>query len=169
MKLTCSRFSYPGSWFTSEGGIYRDILLLISHAFRRYFAKKFRRIIAETNAVRVTPIDAEEKHVPWFRRIFSRNKTVAVAEDGSDKASETEERGNSIRKKLRTDMIRRMDDAPKRVDPNGWISQGSTIPLQRFSTVQSNQDPPRHLSFASPSPERPTLSPRITKGPIMKR
>ncbi|KAK0454525.1 cation transport protein-domain-containing protein [Armillaria borealis] len=135
---------------------------------RRYFAKKFQRIIAETNAARVTPIDAEEKHVPWFRRIFTRNKTVAVAEDGSDKASETEGRGNSIRKKLRTDMIRRMDDAPKRVDPNGWISQGSTIPLQRFSTVQSNQDPPRHLSFASPSPERPTQSPRITKGPIMK-
>ncbi|SJK97970.1 uncharacterized protein ARMOST_01226 [Armillaria ostoyae] len=136
---------------------------------RRYFAKKFQRIIAETNAARVTPIDAEEKHVPWFRRIFTRNKTVAVAEDGSDKASETEGRGNSMRKKLRTDMIRRMDDAPKRVDPNGWISQGSTIPLQRFSTVQSNQDPPRHLSFASPSPERPTQSPRIAKGPIMKR
>lgn len=107
--------------------------------------------------------------MPWFRRVFTRNKTVAVAEDGSDKASETEGRGNSIRKKLRTDMIRRMDDAPKRVDPNGWISQGSSIPLQRFSTVQSNQDPPRHLSFASRSPERPTLSPRITKGPIMKR
>ncbi|KAK0195856.1 cation transport protein-domain-containing protein [Armillaria mellea] len=136
---------------------------------RRYFAKKFQRIIAETNAARVTPIDAEEKHVPWFRRIFTRNKAVAVAEDGSDKASETEGRGNSIRRKLRTDMIRRMDDAPKRVDPNGWISQGSTIPLQRFSTMQSNQDPPRHLSFANPSPERPTQSPRITKGPIMKR
>ncbi|KAK0226367.1 cation transport protein-domain-containing protein [Armillaria fumosa] len=136
---------------------------------RRYFAKKFQRIIAENNAARFTPIDAEEKHVPWFRRVFTRNKTVAVAEDGSDKASETEGRGNSIRKKLRTDMIRRMDDAPKRVDPNGWISQGSSIPLQRFSTVQSNQDPPRHLSFASPSQERPTLSPRITKSPIMKR
>ncbi|KAK0212417.1 cation transport protein-domain-containing protein [Desarmillaria ectypa] len=136
---------------------------------RRYFAKKFRRIIAETNATRVAPIDAEEKHVPWFRRIFMRNKTVAVAEDGRDKAAETGGQGSIIRRKLRTDMIRRMDDAPKRVDPNGWISQGSTIPLQRLSTVQSNRDASRHLSFASPSPERSTQSMRMTRGPIMKR
>ncbi|KAG7449729.1 uncharacterized protein BT62DRAFT_928462 [Guyanagaster necrorhizus] len=137
---------------------------------RRYFAKKFRRIIAETSAVHIAPIDAEEKYVPWFRRIFtSRNKTVTVTEVGRDKGAETERRSCIIRKKLRTDMIRRMDDAPKRVDPNGWISEGRTIPLQRFSTVQSNQDVPRHLSFASPSPERPPQSPRITKGPLMKR
>lgn len=60
--------------------------------------------------------------------------------------------GGGVIRKLRPDMIRRMDDAPKLVDPNGWISQGGGVPMVQAPTALSN----RQLSFAedtfSPSP-----------------
>ena len=52
-----------------------------------------------------------------------------MSEDGS-----TTPREKEAHKKLRTDMIRRMDAPPTRVNPSGWISEGITTPLKRLST-----------------------------------
>jgi hypothetical protein len=71
-------------------------------------------------------------------------------------------------KKLRTDMIRRMDAPPKRVDPNGWISEGITTPLKKFSAkIGSSGGPEKGQAAEQPSSLVRIESPRnLTSSPI---
>lgn len=92
--------------------------------------------------------DAESATQPWARRfvsLFSKNTGLStVTEDAEEEKDESKERSGGVIRKLRPDMIRRMDDAPKLVDPSGWISEGQSVPMNRAPTMQST----RQLVFA---------------------
>lgn len=114
--------------------------------------------------------DVEKPPGSWPRRIatFLRggHDLSAVTEGSAEDTNGHERNGTPLPRKLRTDMIRRMDDAPKLVDPNGWISEGRMVPMKRFSTIQSVQDPPRHLSFADLDLDRSDLRNGQLKSPF---
>ncbi|KAH9855968.1 cation transport protein-domain-containing protein [Lenzites betulinus] len=96
---------------------------------RNFFARKFRRIVEAELARRAAremhaPVDV--KIEPWWKKLWTMLKwgrgtrlrsfsDVSVQEVGPVKG-----RG---RLHLRTDMIRRVEGAPKLVDPSGWISE----------------------------------------------
>ncbi|KAI9062394.1 hypothetical protein FKP32DRAFT_1593550 [Trametes sanguinea] len=96
---------------------------------RSFFARKFQRIVEAELARRAArrmhaPVDV--KIEPWWRRLWTLLKwrrgtrlrsfsDISVQEVGPVKT-----RG---RIHLRPDMIRRVEGAPKLVDPSGWISQ----------------------------------------------
>jgi len=59
----------------------------------------------------------------WMTTLFHSGHIVTEEDqDGSDSDRYPK---RSIIKKLRPDMIRRMDDAPKLVNPSGWITAGN--------------------------------------------
>lgn len=68
--------------------------------------------------------------------------TEASGEGQSDDEKEAKHKkrpGVKALRKLRTDMIRRMDDAPKPVGPNGWISEEPVqAPSRRPRAVSVN-------------------------------
>ncbi|KAH0829084.1 cation transport protein-domain-containing protein [Lanmaoa asiatica] len=106
---------------------------------RHFFAKKFKYII-QAEAVRKTQSQqSPELASATGRRIFTwsvtslRHRTglSPVAEKCTSEDVSSTPRGNG---KLTTDMIRRMDAPPKRVNPSGWISEGITTPLKRLSS-----------------------------------
>ncbi|KAG5342632.1 hypothetical protein C0989_012137 [Termitomyces sp. Mn162] len=103
---------------------------------RHYFAIKFRHVLkanAEKHAEEVAPTG---RSTSWSHRVstlLSKKHLDVVDVKKRDKK-------NGIFQKLRPDMIRRMDDAPKRVNPSGH-----TVPLEKTPTVQNTK--PGHLSF----------------------
>ncbi|KAI0669657.1 cation transport protein-domain-containing protein, partial [Trametes maxima] len=98
---------------------------------RSFFARKFQRIVEAELARRAAremhePVDV--KIEPWWKRLWTKVQwqrgtrlrsfsDISVQEIGPVKA-----RG---RIHLRPDMIRRVEGAPKLVDPSGWISEGA--------------------------------------------
>lgn len=92
--------------------------------------------------------EAELAARPWthrFASLFRKNTGLSTVDEiTEDDKDESKERTGGIIRKLRPDMIRRMDDAPKLVDPSGWISEGQSVPMMRAPTVQST----RQLAFA---------------------
>jgi len=116
---------------------------------RYYFEKKFEHVIE--NSIKQALDEEQSGFARTFTNLFKRKINVpSPSEDDAEEHSEKEKK-----KKLRTDMIRRMDDAPKLVNPSGWISEGDRIPVKRHNTVQSNANMDgRHLSFTEKSPER---------------
>ncbi|KAJ3572113.1 hypothetical protein NP233_g3294 [Leucocoprinus birnbaumii] len=67
---------------------------------------------------------------PWSDRMAAlfrpgrRIQISVVADDSSDGSSSERANKRGIIRKLRPDMIRRMDDAPKLVNPSGWVTSG---------------------------------------------
>ncbi|THV06206.1 hypothetical protein K435DRAFT_773402 [Dendrothele bispora CBS 962.96] len=118
---------------------------------KHYFEKKFEHVIQASlsQAIDEEQIGFSRTFTNLFRR---REKSNPPSDDDAEERSEKEKKTGL--KKLRTDMIRRVDDAPKLVNPSGWISEGDRIQMKRTSTIRSNADPNRHLSFAEPSPEQ---------------
>lgn len=94
--------------------------------------------------------------VPWWERVlirvFSHKNNGSDEHVTADDDSFTKEtkRANSTR--VRTDMIRRMDDAPKLVTPSGFLSEGRMTTVQENSNERSQQaappSPVRQLAFA---------------------
>ncbi|KAL0955885.1 hypothetical protein HGRIS_002083 [Hohenbuehelia grisea] len=124
-----------------------------------YFAKKFEHIIAakaEKQAEDLVVAEAEAETRPWpsrFASVFRKNSDLsAVAEDSREESKEHEHSSKNISKKLRTDMIRRVDDAPKLINPSGWISEGDRVQLKKVPTIQPETT--RQLAFA----RTPTIS-----------
>ncbi|KAK7036416.1 hypothetical protein VNI00_011613 [Paramarasmius palmivorus] len=120
-----------------------------------YFEKKFEHIIEAAAASESVAVPYSEKNTHWARRLVSflhRERGIPVTEDSDESDHDDKERANTGHtKRVRTDMIRRMDDAPKLVNPSGWISEGDRIPMKRHATIQSaTQD--RRLSFITPLP-----------------
>ncbi|KAH9889441.1 TrkH-domain-containing protein [Cubamyces lactineus] len=107
---------------------------------RSFFARKFQRIVEAELARRAArrmhgPVDV--KIEPWWKKLWTMFKwrrgtrlrsfsDISVEEVGPVKA-----RG---RIHLRPDMIRRVEGAPKLVDPSGWISE-------RVSEQTNQNDP----------------------------
>lgn len=59
---------------------------------------------------------------------------------GSEGETDEKRRSRNLSKKalhnLRPDMIRRMDDAPKPVDPSGWVSERPAIRPRVLSQIK---------------------------------
>ena len=99
---------------------------------------------------------------------------------GSSPSSASNTEGQRSPRRLRPDMIRRVDGAPKLVNPSGWISEGNAGPTNVRSTKQSDK---RELSPSaahdvqhplaqegrSTSPTRPVSSGQPRVGRPLKR
>ncbi|KAG2153183.1 cation transport protein-domain-containing protein [Suillus clintonianus] len=130
---------------------------------RYYFAKTFDHII-EVEAARQAAIKVEQQLATasgssvsskggWSRRIFRRKTGLStVPEDSASDDARTTPKDSA--KRLRPDMIRRMDAPPKLVNPSGRITESGAIPMKRFSlkssatSLNDEQGPsPRQLAF----------------------
>ncbi|KAF7296116.1 Potassium transport protein [Mycena kentingensis (nom. inval.)] len=127
-----------------------------------YFAKKFDHIIA---AAKARAADDVEKS-PWPRRMFSgyRSARRTSTHDAATTRQDTDDEEEAIEKKkkkkkkgfmrkLRPDMIQRMDKPPQLVNPSGWISEGAHTP------IPSPQPP------SSPQPSSSTIPPENAATP----
>ncbi len=116
---------------------------------REIFADKFRHIVEAEMSRRVSEkvhAPVEVKVLPWWKkatriasRAFSkpqsRSSTVAEARHSTESSHE---RGRPLTSsRLRPEMIRRMDDAPKLVNPSGYISEGHSPNLSRQVTAHT--------------------------------
>jgi hypothetical protein len=91
----------------------------------------------------------------WFKRLshISGPSTPSDSEEKPQPSSKKHHAGThkerqDASRKLGVDMIRRMDDAPRLVDPNGWIS--SAMPSD--SPLQDRSDKPQTPLPAEESP-----------------
>ena len=105
---------------------------------REIFASKFKHVVQTEIARRVAnkmnePVEVQL--VPWWKRaarmlVGPRLSTIPEATNSTESTAREREkdrdRKHTIANKLRPDMIRRMNDAPKLVDPSGYISEGQT-------------------------------------------
>ncbi|KAF8967965.1 cation transport protein-domain-containing protein [Flammula alnicola] len=107
---------------------------VIVYTRRHFFARKFEVIlekVAKKKAARVISRAAKENK-PWPHRFvayMSGRHLSVIDEESADQEAKKE----GALRKLRPDMIRRMDDAPKRIDPSGWVSEGRPPPGRRMS------------------------------------
>ncbi|KAF7362270.1 Potassium transport protein [Mycena venus] len=91
-----------------------------------YFAKKFDHIIEAAKARAIEIGESEKATPPWKRRIstlISRD-TVLSAVDEADREDEKPKKKGFMRK-LKPEMIRRMDRPPQLINPSGWISEAA--------------------------------------------
>ncbi|KAJ3875588.1 cation transport protein-domain-containing protein [Lentinula edodes] len=139
-----------------------------------YFEKKFEHLIESVAASKEVPAPSvsEERSavVRWCRLLVSllnSSKKERLPMTRQDSSESFGEKGRKTSKKLRTDMIRRMDDAPKLVNPSGWISEGDSIPIARFATINSHLQPSSRGQF-HPSPNPPDNRPPV-KGIMARR
>ncbi|KAJ3899619.1 cation transport protein-domain-containing protein [Lentinula edodes] len=132
-----------------------------------YFEKKFEHLIESVAASKEVPAPSvsEERSaiVRWCRLLVSllnSRKKEQLPMTRQDSSESFGEKGRKTSKKLRTDMIRRMDDAPKLVNPSGWISEGDSIPIARFATINSHPQPSSRGQF------RPSVIPPDNQPPV---
>lgn len=104
--------------------------------FSRFFAQKFEDILKASLEKRVGKDveQAVEQHKPWPRRFlaFISGGGLKVVPD-PDALRKGQANSGGVLPKLRPDMIRRMDDAPKLVNPSGWVSEGRTPVARKLS------------------------------------
>jgi hypothetical protein len=112
---------------------------------RRMFAVHCENIVraATRNRVSENP-DAEAAEAPTlasrvaslFRASSSQFTLLGSRGNSPSRASNIEDRRGNCRR-VHPHMIRRVDDAPKLVDPSGWISEGQAGPINVPSTHPS--------------------------------
>lgn len=140
-----------------------------SSFYRHYFAKTFEHIIG-VEVDRLAAIKVEQQLAAasagntvdskggWSRRIFRRKTGLStVPEDSTNGDARTIPKDSA--KRLRPDMIRRMDGRPKLVNPSGRITESGAVPMKHSSLKsamslnlqadeQEQEPPPRQLAFA---------------------
>lgn len=88
------------------------------------------------------PVEGEEHFQRQERRPWSHWMTTLfhpghiATEESQDGSDSDRYPKRSIIKKLRPDMIRRMDDAPKLVNPSGWITAGNASSSRNLGGMQ---------------------------------
>ncbi|EKM53378.1 uncharacterized protein PHACADRAFT_211077 [Phanerochaete carnosa HHB-10118-sp] len=126
---------------------------------REFFASKFRHVVETELARRVAnKVDAPvEIHlVPWWKRatrVLTGRNLSTIPEATSSTGSTTrereldkdKERNHAAVNRLRPEMIRRMNDAPKLINPSGYISEGHTPEIPSAGLP----DPPHPLSLGT--------------------
>ncbi|KAH9944580.1 TrkH-domain-containing protein [Amylocystis lapponica] len=125
---------------------------------RNFFAKKFQHAMESRAASRFSskvgePV--EVKFIPWWRRaleLMKPGKDLDATAVGDSDDVVPPEHNRSQPSRLRPDMIRRMDDAPKLVNPSGWISEGHTEAPAKERVVDRSpapitKPPRRQLTF----------------------
>ncbi|TDL22995.1 hypothetical protein BD410DRAFT_820980 [Rickenella mellea] len=115
---------------------------------KKYFAKKFEHIV-EAELARRAKIDTEHAasgtgFARRITRVFSRMDQLSTVNEGGiegeDGKRESDLKKGTLRR-LRPEMIRRMDDAPKPVDPNGWISQNDSHAAEHKQVITASPQP----------------------------
>jgi hypothetical protein len=125
------------------------------------FVSKCEHIVEAARVTRPAhPPEDQESLTPWASRLgtmFRRGSQLSTVQERTEDTPPKERKAIEPRR-LRPDMIRRMDDAPKLVNPSGWISEGNVdLPNIEKSDTQfvssptsttSITDPTRQLAFA---------------------
>ncbi|GBE80755.1 Low-affinity potassium transport protein [Sparassis crispa] len=133
---------------------------------RSFFARKFRHMIGVDLARGI----AAEVHapvqvtlVPWWRRALNMLHPGGRRSYGPDfKGSDSLDRCSSPH--VRPDMIRRMDDAPRLINPTGSISEGRTRPFAGADKPRSSHETADH--FRADSPHGPPSSDVHSSRPV---
>ncbi|KAK7691819.1 hypothetical protein QCA50_005222 [Cerrena zonata] len=92
---------------------------------RQFFKRKFINIVEAELSHRVAEklnASVEVRALPWWKRIFY----VFSGRSLTQHSDYGERSGSTTPPRVRPDMIRRMDDALKPVNPSGWISEGQS-------------------------------------------
>ncbi|KAF8911487.1 cation transport protein-domain-containing protein [Gymnopilus junonius] len=114
--LMCIGSPVVVSWFT-----------VYMRRYERFFARKFEKMLelaATKKAADIIKKDIKERK-PWPHRFTASLTGKKLKVVGKDKDVEEAKKGQkNYLRKLRPDMIRRMDDAPKLINPSGWVSEG---------------------------------------------
>lgn len=114
-------------------------------------AELSRRVSSKVN------LSTHVKIEPWWKRLLHRCKR-----DPSGISHQESYENGDAHPKLRTDMIRRMDEAPKLVNPSGWISDGPPETTSPTSALRSPSNPPQssfhQVAFAGADDSIPSVS-----------
>ncbi|PFH52154.1 hypothetical protein AMATHDRAFT_57502 [Amanita thiersii Skay4041] len=130
---------------------------------RYYFAKKFKHIIDtaspyKTPSTKVTASSTTKVNSQWIDRLrtfFHPRKQISVEEKEIGrpvKLENTVNGGARFIRKLTPDMIRRIDERPKPVNPSGWVSEemppsDRRIPSNLVPPPPLRQEPDHRLSI----------------------
>ncbi|KAJ3972950.1 cation transport protein-domain-containing protein [Lentinula raphanica] len=142
---------------------------VIVYIRKYYFERKFEHIIeSAANRKEVSaPSDLEQKSmiIRWSRSLISLlmgRKRAGLPMKRQDSTESSGEKSRKIPKKLRTDMIRRMDDAPKLVNPSGWISEGDRIRVGNIRSPSRSRSPPSDIPPNNPPPVKGIMARRLS-------
>ncbi|KAJ3511772.1 hypothetical protein NLJ89_g3904 [Agrocybe chaxingu] len=137
-----------------------------------FFAKRFEHIIQAIAAEKAAKMveRAEKENKPWPHRIkaFFTGRSVDVVDEELARTESPNSRSSVIRK-LRPDMIRRMDDAPKLINPSGWVTEGRPPSLKQTMSfvhprLEIKTEEPIAKSIPNPTPHLPApLAPRVRR------
>ncbi|KIM40298.1 hypothetical protein M413DRAFT_176376 [Hebeloma cylindrosporum] len=115
---------------------------VIVYTRRHFFAKKFQSMLEAAAAKRAASIMAEasKENRPWPHRFlaFFTGRKLSVIDEERISRDEPKPSGGAP-PKLRPDMIRRMDDAPKLVNPSGLLSERQAPSSATTSVGSSHQ------------------------------
>lgn len=125
---------------------------------RYFFARKYQHVLKAAVARKdaQTAEDSAKGRNSWPNRlhtyVHSGKKLSVVAEEPLQvKKKVDKEESKGFIGKLRPDMIRRMDDAPKLVNPSGTVSEGTPLSIRKVPAAHTHTDFTRQISFVTPS------------------
>jgi hypothetical protein len=149
------RCSSLGSSSTSGGALISSLYIptYLSCSLRHFFAKKFEHALRERLEREERNAEARATGRPltaWTSRLSTAFRTptrqvndgtdaVELASPGAESVRKRKSRPASIMKKLRPDMIRRTDAAPRLVNPSGWVNDDTRRPGTPQPTPYSPQ------------------------------
>ena len=112
---------------------------------RNFFARKFQRIVKaelKRRAEEQSGVAVEVIEKPWWQRSLSlfRLPWKTRLRSYNDAVAQEPGKGRG-RYQLRPEMIRRVEGAPKLVDPSGWISEGISEQPSKTATPTAVQVP----------------------------
>ena len=97
----------------------------------------------------------------WWRSPFStllhRSPTLHDESDHETDSTHSSKK-NHKKRRVRPDMIRRMDDKPQLVNPSGWISEGRTMTTQEGGNPVQSGSARSTSSIRELEPTNPTLA-----------
>ncbi|KDR75691.1 hypothetical protein GALMADRAFT_248309 [Galerina marginata CBS 339.88] len=141
---------------------------VIVYMRRHFIAKKFEHILEAAAAKKAADIVVEDikQQQPWPHRFiaFFSGRQLSVIDE--EKVPEEAKKGQGgLTRKLRPDMIKRMDDAPKLVNPSGWVSEGRPRSVRKgsVSSIQPQVKPMPTTPSNTPddSDREKPVSPRL--------
>lgn len=111
--------------------------------------------------------DVEQRR-PWPHRMaafFRPGRGLSVVAEESSEGSKSDRNAKrGIIRKLRPDMIRRMDDAPKLVNPSGWVTEGKAPSLRKAPAMRSSRADEGNVDPNDPH-ESPSLTESLKSSP----
>ncbi|PFH52155.1 hypothetical protein AMATHDRAFT_79883 [Amanita thiersii Skay4041] len=149
---------------------------------RYYFAKHFAHVVNVDRSLIYGTGSSGTKVSRWlfspFSSFFASKKQISVEEKEFDQAQLGAEPKKGFIQRLTPDMIRRIDETPKPVNPSGWVSGEPSPPETPRNLEQSRQEPDHRLSIARSSSmhahepsiqlQLPSQPPKYRRGSLFK-